>query len=176
MKIKNTIIGLFLLMMLCNGATALAGEAGGKITGAIISGNSQEPVAFANITLFNSANKLITGTLSDKNGKFEFEELNFDKYRLEISCLGYAKLEKEIDLSSESSVKKLGEIHLQPSAEKLGEVEISEERMKGEQEVDRTVFTINEEIQKTASDGMDVLKNIPGVSVDFQDNITLEGS
>ncbi|MGM0650810.1 MAG: TonB-dependent receptor domain-containing protein, partial [Bacteroidota bacterium] len=173
---RITLSALFVLIMSVSGIIVLAQEAGGKIAGTIISGETQEPVAFANISLFDSENKLITGTLSDKNGKFSIRELTISKYRLEISCLGYAKLKKEIQIDEKAAHLKLGEIPLNHAAEQLGEVEVSAERMKGEQEVDRTVFNINEEVQNTASDGIDILKHVPGVSVDFQDNITLDGS
>jgi outer membrane receptor protein involved in Fe transport len=42
--------------------------------------------------------------------------------------------------------------------------------------VDRTVYAIPEVISKSSSNGYDILKKIPQVNVDFQNNITLNGS
>ena len=42
--------------------------------------------------------------------------------------------------------------------------------------VDRTVYAIPEVIAKSSSNGYDILKKIPQVNVDFQNNITLNGS
>ena len=38
--------------------------------------------------------------------------------------------------------------------------------------VDRTVYEILPEIEKTSTNGYDVLRKIPSVQVDFNDNIT----
>ncbi|MFO7789583.1 MAG: carboxypeptidase-like regulatory domain-containing protein, partial [Bacteroidales bacterium] len=132
---RITLSALFVLIMFLTGINVQAQRAGGIITGTIISGETQEPIAFANISLFDSENKLIKGTLSDKNGKFSIRELSFNEYQLEISCLGYAKLKKEIQIDEKAAHLKLGEIPLNHAAEQLGEVEVSAERMKGEQEV-----------------------------------------
>ena len=42
--------------------------------------------------------------------------------------------------------------------------------------VDRTVYAIPEVIAKSSTNGYDILKKIPQVNVDFQNNITLNGS
>ena len=42
--------------------------------------------------------------------------------------------------------------------------------------VDRTVYAIPEVISKSSTNGYDILKKIPQVNVDFQNNITLNGS
>jgi outer membrane receptor protein involved in Fe transport len=50
------------------------------------------------------------------------------------------------------------------------------ERLKGKEMVDRTVYSIPEVVSKSSTNGYDLLKKIPQVNVDFQNNITLNGS
>jgi outer membrane receptor protein involved in Fe transport len=58
----------------------------------------------------------------------------------------------------------------------LKEVTVSAERIKGKEMVDRTVYAVPEVIAKSSTNGYDILKKIPQVNVDFQNNITLNGS
>ena len=50
------------------------------------------------------------------------------------------------------------------------------ERIKGKEMVDRTVYAIPQAIAKSSTNGYDILKKIPQVNVDFQNNVTLNGS
>ena len=50
------------------------------------------------------------------------------------------------------------------------------ERLKGKEMVDRTVYAIPAVVSKSAINGYDLLKRIPQVNVDFQNNVTLNGS
>ena len=50
------------------------------------------------------------------------------------------------------------------------------ERLKGKEMVDRTVYAIPPVVSKSLSNGYDLLKRIPQVNVDFQNNVTLNGS
>ena len=67
-------------------------------------------------------------------------------------------------------------IYLAETTTSLNEVTVTAERIKGKEMVDRTVYAIPEVIAKSSSNGYDILKKIPQVNVDFQNNITLNGS
>ncbi len=167
---------LFVLSVLYN-TNSYASIEPGKIKGNIVEQNSNEPIAFANVALLNPETKtIVAGVISDDEGTFVLKNFGFNKYELQISFLGYQKCTIPVEVSEGNCPCDVGTIRLTPSAEKLDEILVQEERLKGKQEVDRTVYTVNEKIQKLSQNGTDVLKHIPGVSVDFQDNITLEGT
>ncbi len=65
---------------------------------------------------------------------------------------------------------------IQEDYKKLEEAVIVGQRLKGEEKIDRTVFTINDDVRKASTTALDALKHIPSVTVDFQNNVTLEGS
>ncbi|NJO70474.1 MAG: TonB-dependent receptor [Bacteroidetes bacterium] len=50
------------------------------------------------------------------------------------------------------------------------------EKLKGKESVDRTTYSIPPLIAKSSSNGYELLKRIPQVNVDFQNNVTLNGS
>ncbi len=67
-------------------------------------------------------------------------------------------------------------IFLTETTASLNEVTVVGERLKGKEMVDRTVYAIPEVVSKSATNGYDLLKKIPQVNVDFQNNVTLNGS
>ena len=67
-------------------------------------------------------------------------------------------------------------IYLNETTATIGEVTVVAERLKGKEMVDRTVYAIPEVVSKSSSNGYDLLKKIPQVNVDFQNNVTLNGS
>jgi outer membrane receptor protein involved in Fe transport len=67
-------------------------------------------------------------------------------------------------------------IYLAETTTSLSEVTVVAERIKGKEMVDRTVYAIPEVIAKTSTNGYEILKKIPQVNVDFQNNVTLNGS
>jgi hypothetical protein len=177
MKPKVTL--LLVVLFVCTFLPSFAAEElkPGVVKGEIIEQQTQQPIAFASIALIQpDTREIIAGVISDGEGKFSLKKVPYGEYQLVISFLGYKKKEVTVAVGKKSNPLEMGAIELEASAEQLDEVTVEEERLKGKQEVDRTVYTINERIQKMSTDGMDVLKYIPGVSVDFQDNVTLEGT
>lgn len=63
----------------------------------------------------------------------------------------------------------------QPTEYQLDEITVAGDRLKGEEKIDRTVYTINDDIREICMSGLDILKHVPSVTVDFRENVTLEG-
>src|SRR6056297_931088 len=177
MKPKTTLVTLLLFLCLFFPATTNAASAPGIVEGEVREVKSQEPVAYANIALMQKGtSKIVAGIITNENGHFSLKSIPYGEYELEISYLGYKKKKVEVQLKRKNNPLSVGKILMEPTAEQLDEVVVAEERLKGKQEVDRTVYDVNDQVRNASSDGIDLLKYIPGVSVDFQDNVTLEGT
>jgi hypothetical protein len=149
----------------------------GEIRGKVVDGSSQQPVSFASIALYSIADSsLVTGVISNDNGEFQIGSIPYGTYNIKVSYLGYeTKTIDHIELSRKTKKLTLEDMLLKPALEDLEEVAVVTERLKGEEKVDRTVFTINDDIRKASTSGIDMLKHIPSVTVDFQENVTVEG-
>lgn len=149
----------------------------GTITGRIIDNSSSQPVSFASVALvMPSDTAVVSGVITDDNGIFKIDNVPFGKYNLRISFIGY-KTEwiNDIEVSRQQKKIELMDMKLSEDITSLDEAVVVAERLKGEEKIDRTVFTLNDEIRKASSSGLSVLKHIPSVSVDFQENVSLEG-
>ena len=177
MKPKNHPFAVLLALCLIFINQANATEKPGVITGKVIEAQTKQPVPYANVALLEqSGANIVAGIISDEAGNFKLDQIPFGSYKLQVSYLGYEQKTLPIVLNQEKKAFSVGHVALAPKSEQLDEVVVAEERLKGKQEVDRTVYTVNDKVQQMSSDGMDILKHIPGVSVDFQDNVTLEGT
>lgn len=173
-KLKIKLIGTMMFVLSLSG---FAHENPGAIVGTVVEQETNSPVAFANVALIDAETKsIVTGIISDENGNFKISGIPLREYQLEVSFLGYTKKVLKIALDEQHNTLNIGRLALENKAEFLDEVTVTEERLKGTQEIDRTVYTINDKVQNVSKDGLDVLKHIPGVSVDFQENVSVEGS
>ncbi|MBN1953313.1 MAG: outer membrane beta-barrel protein [Bacteroidales bacterium] len=174
---------LTVLMLFCLSAGSLFANENegdlvtGEITGKIIDGSSLEPIAFASVSLLQAEDlSLITGVISDDAGEFVIGKVPKGNYKLKVSFIGYKpRIIENISITRKDRIVSIDPTGLEADVVNLTEVSVTQERLKGEEKVDRTVFTINDDIRSASTSGVDLLKHIPSVSVDFQDNVTIEG-
>ena len=176
----KTTFNIILVIILLNPLSgfSIEGELDkGTISGKVIEKETSNPISFASVALVEiSTNNIISGVISDDNGNFIIENIPYGNYKLNISFIGYqSSTSRDINLSRKNKKVELAPTSLAINPEEIAEAVVSTERLKGEEKIDRTVFTLNEDIRKASSSGLDVLKHIPSVTVDFQENVTLEG-
>jgi len=149
----------------------------GTISGRIIDQNSNEDIEYTNISIFNiDKNKMVEGTISDKNGKFSFKDVEVGKHKLSISFVGYKTKEIEFETSVSKVNYKFKKITLEPSSQKISEVEINETKAVYENKIDKIVYNPENDINQSSDDATDVLRKTPLLSVDLDGNVSLRGS
>ncbi|HLN54429.1 MAG TPA: outer membrane beta-barrel family protein [Bacteroidales bacterium] len=148
-----------------------------NIKGKICNESDKTPVQFASVALLQLPDStMITGVISLTDGGYTLEKIKPGSYFVKASFVGYRPAGKPVTVAEGQPDIILDTIYLSVATASLNEVTVIGERLKGEEMVDRTVYKIPEVISKASSTGYDVLKKIPQVNVDFQNNITLNGS
>lgn len=147
-----------------------------------------KPIEAASVQLYPDAKKktstLIDGMLSRPNGEFMFQNLPAaGSFRLVITALGYKGFEQEIVISAAGEKtewrnfeKDLGNLSLENNFKKLDEVVVSTGRPALEMGIDRKIFTVDKSLVATGGTAIDIMKNIPSVSVDIEGNVELRNS
>ncbi len=114
--------------------------------------------------------------ITNDQGKFQFDDLPYGKYNLKVTFVGYKPVViKGLEVSKQNKTIDLQNLKIVEDAKKIEEAVIVGQRLKGEEKIDRTVFTINDDVRKASTTALDALKHIPAVTVDFQNNVSLEG-
>jgi len=131
---------------------------------------------YANIALIKADNgDLITGAVSDENGKFTISTSASGKAKLSISSIGFLTLEsEEIDLKP-GFQKNFGSLEIKEELSSLDEVTVQSSRPDVIIEADRTIVNIEGTVLAEGNTALDVIGRSPGVYVDADGNINLNG-
>jgi hypothetical protein len=148
-----------------------------NIRGKVCLEKDKSPVSFASVGLCQLPDSsMITGVITLTDGGFVLEKVKPGNYYVKVFFLGYRRNGKLVTVEPGQSEITVDTIFLAESTTSLNEVTVTGERLKGREMVDRTVYAIPSVIAKASNNGYDILKKIPQVNVDFQNNITLNGS
>lgn len=174
---------LLILTLLSLGSNGLAQRPGGggppigKVYGRVLDASTRKPAEFSTVAVYLvSKDSLLGGSTVRQNGDFSVEKLPLGALRLEISFIGYRTLVQEVKLERGRMEVDLGNLMLEPDAEVLQEVEVTGRASQVVMKVDRRVFNVDRDLSTRGGTGVDVMKNIPGLSVDVEGNVQLRGS
>lgn len=149
----------------------------GEISGVIIDNNSKQPLAYVNIVVKDVNNTILTGSISDNNGKFSITKLPLGESVVEIQFIGFKTISKNIKLTAKENTANLGTIKLTEDTALLNEVVVNAETSTIVQKVDRKVINVGKDLTSAGATASELLNNVPSVSVDTQSgNVSLRGN
>ena len=166
---KQILIGLMLVISVTIQAQ--------NIKGIVYLAGERSPAQFAGVGLLQLPDSaIVTGVITLTDGGYNFEKVKTGNYLLKVSFVGYTADVKSVTVEPGQTEVIVDTIFLAATTTSLNEVTVVGERLKGKELVDRTVYAIPSVMAKASNTGYDLLKKIPQVNVDFQNNITLNGS
>ncbi len=170
-------VSVFLLSLLFTSAYGndLKAEAG--LTGKVIEKGTDSPMAYVNIILFFSDDSSqAAGVVSNSDGVFSINNLNPGNYYLELSFIGFhKKVISDIDLNRGKTTD-IGTIILSPKTFEIDDVVVESQRAAVTYEIDKKVINVSEQLTSTSGSAVDILENVPSVTVDIEGNVALRGS
>jgi outer membrane receptor protein involved in Fe transport len=148
------------------------------VSGTVIDNVTQKPVEYANVVLFNKKDSsMVTGTVTPSDGKFMLKDLKEGEYYLLVNFIGYKKKYiYDLSLTKANNNLKLGIILLEQTSTQLNEVNVTAEKSDVEYKIDKKVVNVSQNLNSVGGTAIDALQNVPGVTVDNSDNVSLRGS
>lgn len=133
---------------------------------------------------------VIGGMLTTASGDFNIENIPvLGKYTLRITGIGYKELEQDVsfqmpdrtaggDPSAVANAldRDLGNIKLEIDDKILSTVTVTGSKPMLQMGIDRKIFNVEQNIVSAGGSALDVLKNVPTVSVDIDGNVNLRNS
>lgn len=151
-------------------------ESVGVIQGKVIDVDNNNPVEYAMIALFSDTDELITGIVSDPDGKFMLKDIAFGSYYLIVDFIGYEKMTiPDIKLSKKSTDIKV-KIQLKKAENEIEEVTIVADKNLIDFQIDKKVVNVDKNISAAGGTAVDALQNVPSINTDLEGNVTLRGS
>lgn len=170
---RNTIVFLLLFF------THLSFYAQDKVivTGQLFDSETQETLPFANVSINSVAdNTLVTGAITDIDGRFEIQEIPLGKYQVYFSFIGYASAQQTLVAGGLNTIFDLGKIELKPSTEALEEVEVIGKQATTNSDLNKKSFSLADNIAQSGGSVLDAMKTMPGVTFDQDGKVVLRGS
>lgn len=173
---RKILFGLLGTLIMCVSALAQTNFTSGKIQGNLLDEKNQA-LPFANVLLLKAIDStLVKGTISNEMGNFTFEQVKDHQYIISVSSVGYKKyFTQKLIISPENQSIELEDIHVVLAANSLRSVTITAQKPLIEMQADKLIMNVENSIVATGNTVLELLQKAPGVVVDQNDNISLNG-
>ncbi|MEJ6979956.1 outer membrane beta-barrel protein [Pedobacter sp. P351] len=173
----KTIAILILSTLLSLNQKAISQEnPGHQISGTISDSISKKPLDYITVSLKSANNAAIKATLSKADGSFRFQGLKPSKYSITIVAIGYKPKNIAVDLSdSTMKSKDFGAIYISARSNDLKEVMVIGDKPIMTQEIDRISYNLQADPDSKGSNVLEMMRKVPLLSLDAEDNIQLKG-
>jgi outer membrane receptor protein involved in Fe transport len=167
---------LLLSILFC--LTVLQVQARQVLTGLVTDAQDTRPVESALVELLRLPDSTVVESLkTTSEGTFMlYKSDTLARYSVRVRHLIYKEFVCAVPVKTSGMINNLGTLALQPAQFNLKEIVVKGVKVSVTELGDRTVYGVPEGIQKTSSDGVDVLRKIPSVQVDYlNEDITVNG-
>ncbi|WP_114936903.1 TonB-dependent receptor domain-containing protein [Mucilaginibacter endophyticus] len=166
---------LFAFFLLCSPVLLFAQTA--QLKGRALDNQNHLPIAYASVAMIRSGDSaLVTGTVTKANGTFWFGKIAAGTYRLKIAFIGYRDIIKTDIRLTKGQQLNLGDVLLQPASKLLNEVNVKGQQVNAVNKIDKQVYRAGQFEAARGGSAIDVIKNLPSVSVNGEGNISMRGS
>lgn len=172
----------------------------GSFYGKLIEAKSSKPIEFASVQLlqnrFDSVSKkrkevVVAGMLTKSNGEFLLENIPvFGQYKLKVTVVGFKPYEQTVsfdikmgggnngDMTSMMGAldKDLGNIKVDIEEKTLENVTVTSSKPGLQLGIDRKVFNVDKNLVSAGGTAVDIMKNVPSVTVDLDGNVTMRNN
>lgn len=160
---------LFLLLIVA--AVSLSAQT--TLSGTVRDQSTNSPLPFATVAVMKSDSTVVTGAVTDDNGAYKLTIPNRGFYLLAVSFIGYQTHYQPIN--ADRAQMELPAIALAPDATMLQAVQVVDRAPIVEQKMDKLVMNVSKTAFAQGSNALDLLRKAPGVSIDKDGNVLLNG-
>lgn len=145
-----------------------------SIQGKVLDKNNEGTIEMATVSLLDRKDSaLVEGKITDAKGTFTLSKIKDGNYILKVRCVGYKNYFTNITMNSKGMILK--NIYLDKEVKNLFEVEVK--GMAAQMNVKGDTIEYNTAAYKVAENAAveDLLKKLPGVAVDADGKVTVNG-
>ena len=167
---------LLMLLMILFSPMAFAQQSGVNVTGSVVEQGSDTPIEQATVRLLNVKDSaMVRGVVSARNGSFTLKNVKKGSYLLHITFIGYDPLYQPLQITGKKNPVNVGKLELSDGAIELGEAVVIGKAP--EVTVRHDTVEYNADSYKVTEGSVleDLLKKMPGVEVDSEGKITVNG-
>lgn len=178
MTMKQTLISMALILMLALCAKAQNTQHSYTITGVVADSVTHEGEPYATLTIAraDSAAKPVKQALTDIKGRFCISSSGTGSYLLMVRSMGRKPMQRAYTVDATTRTIDLGTLLLQDGGNQLETVEVVAYKPLVKADVDKIAYSVEDDPEANTNTVIEMLKKVPMVTVDGQDNIRVNGN
>lgn len=178
MTMKQTLISMALILMLALCAKAQNTQHSYTITGVVADSVTHEGETYATLTIAraDSAAKPVKQALTDIKGRFSISSSGTGSYLLMVRSMGRKPMQRAYTVDATTRTIDLGTLLLQDGGNQLETVEVVAYKPLVKADVDKIAYSVEDDPEANTNTVIEMLKKVPMVTVDGQDNIRVNGN
>ena len=151
--------------------------AAGEIRGRIVNAASKAPIDVGTVEVLRPAGDVVLARgVVGGDGRFRVEGVRPGRYRVRIRAIGYTPRELSSVVVGPVSGAEVGTLELTPAAAELQSVVVTAPKQEVLLAPDRNTYAVRDMATTRGGNALDVLRNVPAVDVDIDNNVTLRGN
>jgi len=143
-----------------------------QISGQIIDKEDKQTVPYATITLQNDSAKVVKRLSTDANGSFLVSMNEKRKYTVIVSAMGFNEFRLPLEIKELKT--NLGKLEVEKGIA-MKEVTVTGQKPLVKVEVDKITYSVESDPDAQTNNGLEMLRKVPLLAVDGDDNVTLNG-
>lgn len=143
-----------------------------QVTGQIVEKVTGKGVAYATVIIQNDSIKEKKAQACDPSGRFSFIVSRPVSYTLVATAVGYKEIRRQVLISAPKT--DAGKLEMEEGIE-LKEVTITAQKPLVKVDPDKIVYSMESDPEAQANNALEMLRKVPLINVDAEDNITLNG-
>ncbi len=146
-----------------------------NIQGVVVDSVSGQPVSYVTVSIQNT-DGIVKQLACNEKGEFNVQVETPGSYDVIFHSVGYQVRKVEVKVNEETSEAKMGSIRLIPSNEEIAEVTVAVQKPLIRTEPDKIIYSIETDPESKTSNVLEMLRKVPLITVDGEDNIQMKGS
>ena len=174
---KNTISLCALALMSALPISAQTASSTYTVKGVLCDSLTHEPEAYATVRLLSfPSNKPLKVVTTKDNGSFAVGIGQSGKYMLELISLGKQPVRRTVSLDKAQAALNLDTLYIKEYDTTLGVATVTAQRPLVKADLDKLTYSLADDPDTPTSTVLEMLRKVPMVSVDGEDNIKVNGN
>ena len=176
MKLRTTVL---LWMFLLSGlAAAQNATSTFQVKGVLLDSLTQESEPYATIRVARKANpdKPVKMMVSDLQGRFKENIKGRGDFVMVVTSVGRKTIEKHFTVKPGEKLVDFGTLYVTDASNELGQVEVVAQKPLVKADIDKIEYSVKDDPDSETNTVLEMLRKVPLVTVDGEDNIKVNGS
>ena len=144
-----------------------------EIKGIVADSTTKKGLDYITVSLKTDKNISVKSALTKSNGSFSFGDIKPGQYSVTIIAIGYKTKNIAVDLSDNTDI---GTIYITSQTTQLSAVVVTADRPLIKQDIDKISYDLQADPESKINSVLEMMRKVPLLSLDAEDNIQLKGS